>query len=81
MSARRQSIVIKITSRFFGMLGAAAFADATVAAFVLGDALAPAIADPLVFAVFCDADEFCESSAAGARAQLAVLRSAARVHR
>ena len=48
MSARRQSIVIKITSRFFGMEGAAATGDVAGAALVLAalDAEPEAIADP-----------------------------------
>jgi hypothetical protein len=86
MSARRQSIVIKITSRFFGMLGAlepAPCADAagTVLAVVLApdDALVAAIADPPEFAVVGEAFAFCETSAAGARAQLASAQTSAAV--
>src|ERR1700710_1100391 len=82
MSARRQSIVIKITSRFFGMLGAlepAACADVTGVVLALDAALVEAIADPPEFTAVGDAFAFCETSAAGARAQLASVQTSAAV--
>jgi hypothetical protein len=82
MSARKQSMVIKITSRFLGMLGAATCVDAAGAEVVLAmlDPVDAAIADPLVFAAVDDVDECCESSAAGERAHPAVHASPARMN-
>jgi hypothetical protein len=54
-------MVIKITSRFFGMLGAAACADAAGAAAAVVVALVAAIADPPEFTAVDDGFAFCES--------------------